>query len=61
MLVLSRNVGQAIIIDDDIEVIVLGVSGRQIRLGVAAKPDVEIWREELYDKAKGSRSDPDAQ
>ena len=45
MLVLSRSLGQKIMIGDDIEVIVLGIGKSQIRLGIAAPLDVEILRD----------------
>ena len=50
MLVLSRNVGQDIIIGDDVVVKVLGVKGNQVRIGVDAPKDVDIMREELYNR-----------
>ena len=48
MLVLSRRVGEALIIGDNINVVVLGVNGNQIRLGILAPQDVSIHREEVY-------------
>lgn len=57
-LVLSRNVGETIIIDDDIKVTVLGVRGNQVRLSVEAPDDVGIWREEIYERiTKGERNE----
>ena len=50
MLILTRRIYESIIIDDDIKVTVLGISGGQVRLGIAAPDDVPIMREELYDK-----------
>lgn len=51
MLVLSRNVGQAIIIGDDITVRVLAMKGsNQVSIGVAAPDDVTIHREEIYER-----------
>lgn len=47
MLILTRRVGEAIMIGKDIEVRVLGVQGRQIRLGVQAPKDVVVDREEV--------------
>lgn len=52
MLVLSRRAGQAIQIGQDIEVIVLGVEGGQIRLGVRAPRAVTILRSELISQVK---------
>ncbi len=47
MLILTRRVGEAIMIGKDIEVRVLGVQGQQIRLGVQAPKDVVVDREEV--------------
>jgi carbon storage regulator len=47
MLVLSRKLGEKIIIGDDIILEVVAISGNKIRLGIVAPPDVEILREEL--------------
>lgn len=52
MLILSRNCNQKVIIGDDIEVVVLGVQGRQVRLGINAPKDCTIHREEIYQKIK---------
>jgi carbon storage regulator len=48
MLVLTRNVGQSIKINDNIEVTVLGVKGNQVRIGITAPKDVVVHREEIY-------------
>lgn len=50
MLILTRRVGETLIIGDDVEVVVLGVKGNQIRLGVDAPQDVSVHREEVYQK-----------
>jgi carbon storage regulator len=47
MLVLSRKIGEKIVIGDGIVVTVLEVKGRQVRLGLEAPPEVSIWRGEL--------------
>jgi carbon storage regulator len=47
MLVLSRKVGECIVVADEIVIQVLGVEGCRIRLGIKAPPDVAVWREEL--------------
>lgn len=47
MLVLGRRVGEKIMIGDDIKLTVLGISGGQVRLGLAAPDEVLILREEL--------------
>ena len=47
MLVLSRKVGERVVIGDNIVVTVLEVKGRQVRLGFEAPPDIQIWRGEI--------------
>ena len=48
MLVLSRRLGETLIIGDDIKITVLGISGNQVRLGIAAPKNVSVHREEVY-------------
>lgn len=50
MLILSRTPGTSIVIGNDITVTVLGVSGRQVRIGIAAPRDVRVDREEIREK-----------
>lgn len=52
MLVLSRRIGETLRIGDDIKVVVLAVSGNQIRLGIEAPRDVGVHREEVYARIK---------
>ena len=54
MLVLTRKVGQKILIGENVEVTILGVSGGQIKVGVAAPRSVNVDREEIRDKKKRS-------
>jgi len=53
MLVLSRKIGEQIIIGDSIRVNVVGVHGNCVRLGIAAPPQVSVWREELVAEDPG--------
>ena len=48
MLVLTRRTNQSIMIGDDVELTVLGVSGEKVRLGITAPDDVAIFRKEVY-------------
>lgn len=48
MLVLSRRLGETLIIGDDVKVTVLGISGNQVRLGISAPREVSVHREEVY-------------
>jgi carbon storage regulator len=50
MLVLSRKVGEAIIIDDHIRIVVVEVKGNQVRLGLTAPPDIRIDRQEIHER-----------
>ena len=50
MLILSRNAGQSIMIDDDIVVTILAVKGNSIKVGINAPKDVAVHREEIYNK-----------
>lgn len=55
MLILTRRIGEKLIIGDDIEVVVLGVKGNQVRLGVSAPDDVAVHREEVYERIQHER------
>lgn len=48
MLVLSRKKGEAIVINDNIELVVLEIEGEQIKLGINAPRSIEIHRKEIY-------------
>ena len=48
MLILTRKLGESITIGDNIKVAVLGIHGRQVRLGIEAPLDVVVHREEVY-------------
>jgi len=50
MLVLTRGIGEEIVIADNIRVTVLGVQSHRVRLGIAAPPDVPVCRRELLDR-----------
>jgi carbon storage regulator len=54
MLVLSRKVGECVLIGDSITIRVVEVNGRQIRLGIEGPPEVPVWREELADSLQAA-------
>ena len=56
MLVLSRRVGEEIVIDDTTRVVVLGVQGGRIRLGVSAPPHISIQRSEVRDRIASQKT-----
>jgi carbon storage regulator len=49
MLALSRKKGDSIIIGDNIEVVVLGISGEQVKLGIVAPKNITVHRKEIYE------------
>ena len=52
MLILTRRVGETVVIGNDVTVTVLGVKGNQVRIGVNAPRDVAVHREEIFERIK---------
>lgn len=50
MLILTRRIGETLVVGDEVTVTVLGVKGNQVRLGVNAPKDVAVHREEIYER-----------
>jgi carbon storage regulator len=52
MLILTRRVGETLMIGDEVTVTVLGVEGRHVRIGIAAPRTVAVHREEIFERIK---------
>ncbi|MDH3418595.1 MAG: carbon storage regulator CsrA [Gammaproteobacteria bacterium] len=57
MLILTRRMGETVVIGDDVTVTVLGVKGNQVRLGVNAPKQVAVHREEIYERIQREQED----
>ena len=56
MLILTRRVGETLVIGDDVTITVLGVRGNQVRVGVNAPKDVAVHREEIYQRIQDEKA-----
>lgn len=57
MLVLSRRLGETLVIGDNIKITVLGINGNQVRIGIVAPKELSVHREEVYERIQVEKSE----
>lgn len=56
MLILTRRIGERLMIDDDVVISILGVKGNQVRIGIDAPKEVAVHREEIYNRIQEEKN-----
>jgi carbon storage regulator len=56
VLILTRKVGEALMVGEEVTVTVMGIKGNQVRIGINAPKDVEVHREEIYERIKEEKT-----
>lgn len=59
MLILTRRIGETMVIGEEVQVTVLGVQGKQVRIGIQAPASIEVHRLEVYERIKGEQPSVD--
>jgi carbon storage regulator len=57
MLILTRRVGETIMVGDEVQITVLGVKGNQIRIGINAPQEIAVHREEIYNRIQAEQEE----
>ena len=58
MLILTRSTGESLMIGDDVSITVLSTRGGQVKIGIHAPREIEVHREEVYERIKAERAQP---